>query len=488
MAGDVEYFDVLVIGAGLSGVGVAVHLQESCPGKSYAILEGRDAMGGTWDLFRYPGVRSDSDMYTFGYSFRPWTAGESFANGDAIRRYIEETAAEYGVDRHVRFGHRVVRAEWNSGARRWSVDAEVGKERRPARFSCNFLYTCTGYYDYERGHAPEWPGMDLFEGAVVHPQKWPEGLDYAGKRVVVIGSGATAVTLVPAMAEAAAHVTMLQRSPTYVAAQPARDGLADRLRRWLPARLAHGAVRWRNVIRSLFYYQLARRRPELFKRGLRKAAQEALGPDFDIDTHFSPTYQPWDQRLCLAPDGDLFAVLREGKASVVTDEIEAFTERGIRLRSGRELEADVVVTATGLVLKLFAGLRLVVDGEPVRLGETMAYKGVMFSGVPNLFSAFGYTNASWTLKVDLTAAWACRLMNWMARRGHAVVTPRPDPGQGTEPVIDFTSGYVRRALDQLPKQGTRRPWRLHQNYALDMLDFRFAPLDDGALEFGRRNG
>ena len=449
------------------------------------MLEGRERIGGTWDLFRYPGVRSDSDMYTFGYSFRPWTGGTSFADGASICQYVEDTAEAYGVHEKIRFRHRVVRAAWSSSEALWTVDAEVGDDREPRRFTCRFLYTCTGYYDYEEGHAPAWPGMDRFEGRVVHPQFWPEDLDYTGQRVVVIGSGATAVTLVPAMAEDAEHVTMLQRSPTYVATQPSKDRLALRLRKLLPERLAYGLARWKNVLRGLFYYQLARRKPDLFKRGVMAKAKAQLGPDVDVQEHFNPDYDPWDQRLCLAPDGDLFRVLREGTASVKTDHIETFTERGIRLRSGDEVEADLVVSATGLVMRILAGVDVVVDGEPVRHRETMAYKGVMYSGVPNLFAAFGYTNASWTLKVDLSAVWVCRLLAYMGREGYAVATPEPDPAQDDVPVVDFSSGYVQRALEHLPRQGSKRPWRLHQNYALDMLDFRFSPLDDGALRFER---
>ena len=478
-----EHVDVLVVGAGLSGVGAAHYLRTRCPQKTVAVLEGRGRIGGTWDLFRYPGVRSDSDMYTFGYAFRPWTGGTSFASGEAIRRYIEETAEASGVDRLIRFRHRVVRAAWSSKAALWTVDVEVGDERAPKRFTCRFLYACTGYYAYDEAHAPTWPGQERYEGEVVHPQFWPDGLDTAGKRVVVIGSGATAVTLVPALAETAAHVTMLQRSPTYVASQPSEDRIAQRLRRLLPERLAYALARWKNVARSQFYYGLARRKPDLFKRGLMAKAKAQVGPDVDAETHFAPSYEPWDQRLCLAPDGDLFRALREGRASVVTDHVEAFTRRGLRLRSGREIEADVVVTATGLVMRLFAGVDLVVDGEPVRHGERMGYKGVMYDDVPNLFAAFGYTNASWTLKTDLSAAWVCRLLNWMDRKGHAVVVPRRDPSQDEEPIVDFTSGYVQRALDRLPKQGTRRPWRLHQNYALDTLDFRLSRIDDGVLSF-----
>jgi cation diffusion facilitator CzcD-associated flavoprotein CzcO len=448
-------------------------------------------MGGTWDLFRYPGVRSDSDMYTLGYRFRPWRDPEAIADGPSIKAYIEETAREHGIDRRIRFRHRAVRAEWSSADARWTVDVEAGPERAPARLTCGFLYTCTGYYDYERGYTPEWPGVDAYRGRLVHPQQWPADLDYAGKRVVVIGSGATAVTLVPAMASgpgAAAHVTMLQRSPSYIAEQPARDAIANALRRALPGRAAYAAARWKNVLRGMFYYTLARRRPALFKRGLRKKLERALGPGHDLDTHFAPRYEPWDERLCIVPDGDLFHAIREGRASVVTDHVDRFTETGIRLRSGAALDADVIVTATGLTLKLLGGMTLAVDGEAVDLSRTMAYKGMMYSGVPNLASAFGYTNASWTLKCDLVAEHVCRLLNHMRAHGHVQVTPRRDPSVAEEPVLDFTSGYVRRALSSLPRQGDRAPWRLHQNYVKDLVALRLGRVDDPALEFRAAGG
>jgi cation diffusion facilitator CzcD-associated flavoprotein CzcO len=480
-----EHFDVLVIGAGLSGIGAAYHLQTLCPSRTYAILESRDAMGGTWDLFRYPGVRSDSDMFTLGYRFRPWR-GVAIADGSSIKAYIEGTAAECGIDRKIRFRHRVTRAEWSSSSARWLVEAEVGPERRAARYTCNFLYACTGYYDYTSGYTPELPGRDRFRGRVVHPQSWPDDLDYEGKRVVVIGSGATAITLVPAMAGKAGHVTMLQRSPTYVAMLPARDAVAEALRRVLPDRTAYAATRWKNVLRGIFTYGLARRWPALTKRLVRRAAQRALGPDYDVDTHFKPRYEPWDERFCLAPDGDFFRAVREGRASVVTDTIDTFTETGIRLSSGAHLDADIVVTATGLNAKLLSGLSLVVDGAPVDMGKAVAYKGMMYSDVPNLASAVGYTNASWTLKCDLTAEHVCRLLNVMSARGYDVVTPRiRDASMQTVPILDLKSGYVRRAMAGLPRQGTRAPWRLHQNYVKDLLLLRFGRVVEDELEFAR---
>jgi cation diffusion facilitator CzcD-associated flavoprotein CzcO len=484
-----EHVDVLVIGAGLSGISAGYHIQTRCPGLTYAILEGRDAMGGTWDLFRYPGIRSDSDMYTLGYRFRPWRNPKAIADGPSIKAYIEDTARDYGIDAKIRYRHRVVRAEWSSSDARWTVHAEAGDERRPASFSCRFLYTCTGYYDYERGYTPDWPDLASFRGRVVHPQHWPADLDYDGKRVVVIGSGATAVTLVPAMAEgprAAAHVTMLQRSPSYVAQLPTEDAIANTLRRVLPARTAYAATRWKNVARSMFYYALARRRPALFKKALRGGAQRALGPDYPVDRHFAPRYEPWDERLCIIPDGDLYRAIRQGGVTVVTDEIAGFDATGIRLRSGTHLDADIIVTATGLNVQLLKGVTLVVDGRTVDLARTMAFKGMMYSDIPNLASAFGYTNASWTLKCDLVAEHVCRLLNFMRQHGYVQVTPRRhDPSVTEEPVLDLTSGYVRRALPLLPKQGSKAPWRLYQNYVKDLLTFRFGRVDDPALEFRR---
>jgi cation diffusion facilitator CzcD-associated flavoprotein CzcO len=482
----VEHFDVIVVGAGLSGIGAAWHLQDRCPDRSYAILEGRESIGGTWDLFRYPGIRSDSDMYTLGYRFRPWRDPKAIADGPSIKTYIEDTAREYGIDRRIRFGHRVVRAEWSSADARWTVHAEAGAARSPVQFTCGFLYACSGYYDYERGYLPEWPDLAAYRGRLVHPQQWPGDLSYAGKRVVVIGSGATAVTLVPAMATgpgAASQVIMLQRSPSYIASMPTRDKIANALRRVLPERLAYAVARWKNVLRGMLFYTLARRRPALFQGMLRQGASRALGPDYDVDTHFSPRYAPWDQRLCLAPDADLFRVIREGRAAMVTDTIASFTESGIVLQSGARLDADIIVAATGLSMKLFSGVTLVVDGETVDLSRTMAYKGMMFSGIPNLASALGYTNASWTLKCDLVAEHVCRLLNYMRRRGFVQVTPRRDPAVREEPVLSFSSGYVQRALPSLPKQGSRAPWRLHQNYVKDLLALRLGRVADRALEF-----
>lgn len=445
-------------------------------------------MGGTWDLFRYPGIRSDSDMYTLGYRFRPWRDAKAIADGSAIKRYIEETAREHGIDKRIRYGHRVVRAEWSSAEAVWRVEAE--HEGAAVHFTCGFLYTCTGYYDYGAGYTPEYPGRERYAGRFVHPQHWPDDLDYTGKRVVVIGSGATAVTLVPAMttgAGAAAHVTMLQRSPTYVAEQPSKDAIADALRRVLPAGVAYALARWKNVLRSMFFFSLARGLPAVFSRGIRKKARAALGPDYDVDKHFTPRYKPWDERLCIIPDGDLFTAIREQRASVVTDEIASLTETGIQLKSGAHLDADVIVSATGLALQLVGGMALVVDGKPVEMPHTMTYKGLMYSGVPNLASAFGYTNASWTLKCDLIAEHVCRLLNYMKEHDYVQCMPVRDPSVGEEPVLNFTSGYVQRALPALPSQGTRSPWRVHQNYVKDLLAFRHGRVDNPSLEFRRRS-
>ena len=482
----VEHFDVMIVGAGLSGIGAAYHLQANCPGKRYVILEGRDAIGGTWDLFRYPGIRSDSDMYTLGYSFRPWLKAKSIADGPSIRSYVRDTAMEAGIDKQIRFHHQVKRAAWSSEAGCWSVEAEIGAQKEIARFTCNFLFMCSGYYDYAGGYTPDFPGSECFAGAIVHPQKWPEGLDYKDKRVVVIGSGATAVTLVPEMAKDAAHVTMLQRSPTYVVSAPAEDKMANWLRAKLPAMAAYGITRWRNVLFGMFFFRLARKKPEQTKKRLIDMVRKELGPDYDVDTHFTPRYNPWDQRLCLVPDSDLFNSIKQGKSSVVTDTIVSFTPRGIKLESGAELDADIIVTATGLKLQLLSGLQVTVDGVPVNMSKTMSYKGMMYSDVPNLASSFGYTNASWTLKCDLTCEYVCRLINYMDKNRFSQCTPRKqDPELAEQPWLDFSSGYVQRALDVLPKQGNKKPWKLYQNYALDMISLRYGAVNDGSMEFSR---
>ncbi|MES2445260.1 MAG: NAD(P)/FAD-dependent oxidoreductase [Pseudomonadota bacterium] len=475
-----EHFDVVVVGAGISGVGAGYHLQAHCPGRSYVILEGREAMGGTWDLFRYPGIRSDSDMYTLGFSFRPWTDAKAIADGPAILRYLEDTAREFGVDKHIRYRTRVKSASWSTADAAWDVVAESDGEER--HFTCNFLFMCTGYYNYSQGYTPEFEGIDAFKGRIVHPQFWPGDLDYAGKRVVVIGSGATAVTLVPEMAKAAAGVTMLQRSPTYIVARPSEDSIANWLRRKLPSKTAYAITRWKNVLGQQYFFRLMRKHPAKSKERLIGMVREELGPDYDVGTHFTPSYNPWDQRLCLVPDADLFASIRDGKADVVTGHIDRFVPEGIKLQSGQLLEADVVVTATGLELQVMSGIPLTVDGKSVDLPGSMTYKGMMLSDVPNMALSFGYTNASWTLKADLTSAYVCRLLTAMKKRRMRQITPRLEAPVEPMPFLDFTSGYVQRAMVNFPKQGSRTPWKLNQNYTRDLMALRFGGIDQ-EMEF-----
>ncbi len=481
--------DVLIVGAGISGIAAGYHVQHECPDKTYAILEARDAIGGTWDLFRYPGIRSDSDMYTLGFPFRPWDSDTSIADGASIRQYVRDTAREFGIDQRIRFNHRAVRASWSSEDDLWTVDAVRSDTGETVQITCRFLFMCSGYYRYDRGYTPNFPGIERFRGQVVHPQLWPEDLDYAGKRVVVIGSGATAVTLVPSMADDAAHVTMLQRSPSYVLSLPGQDPIARVLRRVLPARLAYSLVRWKNVVVASAFYQLSRRRPELVKKLLRRGAQRQLPPGYAVDVHFKPRYNPWDQRLCLIPDGDLFEAVSRGRVTIATDEIDTFTEHGIRLRSGNELEADLIITATGLNLQPLGGLEPIVDGQPVDVPRTMVYKGCMFSGIPNFALSFGYTNASWTLKADLICQYVCRLLGHMDAHGYTRCVPyNRDPTVTETPFVDFTPGYFLRSMHELPKQGSKLPWRLHQNYIRDLQLIKRAPLEDGVLEFGGSAG
>ena len=482
-----EHFDVVIVGAGLSGIGAGYHLQANCPDRSYVILEGRDGIGGTWDLFRYPGIRSDSDMFTLGYAFKPWTEAKAIADGPSILNYVRETAREHGVDQHIRFNTQVKGASWSTQDAAWTV--EVEKDGKTSHVTANFLFLCGGYYSYAGGYTPEFPGVERFKGQLVHPQKWTPDIDHAGKKVVVIGSGATAVTLVPEMAKTAAHVTILQRSPTYVVAAPGEDKQANWLRTKLPAKLAYAITRWRKVLFGIVFYNYARKQPAKVKAGIIGMVRKQMGPDYDVATHFTPTYNPWDQRICLVPDADLFTALKSGKAEVVTDHIESFTETGIQLKSGRVLEADLVVSATGLVLQAMNGLKLSVDGRTIDPGKTLSYKGMMYSDVPNLASAFGYTNASWTLKCDLTCEYVCRLLNHMKKTGERQVTPRNnDPEIGEVPWLDFSSGYVQRAMASFPKQGTKAPWKLHQNYALDLMNLRFTRIEDGVLAFSNKAG
>ena len=483
-----ECFDVIIVGAGIAGIGAARRLQDECPGKSFALLEQRAALGGTWDLFRYPGIRSDSDMYTMGYDSKPWRDPQAISSGESIRAYLEEAAAERGLGRHIRFGHKLVAARWSSDEARWTLDVALG-DGGTASFACRFLFMCSGYYSYDAGYTPPLPGLEEFSGKVVHPQAWPPDLDYAGKRVVIVGSGATAMTLVPAMADRAAHVTMLQRSPTYVVSAPDQDPIANTLRKVLPDRVAYGITRKKNVALQQFMYGRTRTQPEKVKQTLLKRVREELGESYDVDTHFTPRYNPWDQRMCLVPNSDLFKAIRDGKASVVTDHIETFDETGITLQSGEHLDADVIVTATGLNLVTLGEMAFFVDGEQVDFSRTWTYKGMAYSDVPNLVSTFGYINASWTLRADLTSEYVCRLLNHLRSTGTVQCTPRLRPSDANMPerpwIDDFSAGYMQRVMDRFPKQGDREPWINPQNYSRDKKLFRKAPLDDGCMQFTR---
>jgi monooxygenase len=473
-------FDVLIVGAGISGLGGAVHLSQKCPGKSFAILEGRDRLGGTWDLFKYPGIRSDSDMYTLGFEFKPWTEAKAIADAPAILNYLHETVEEYGLEKHIRFQTRVKALSWLSEDCYWSVTCEVGPEKRLETLKAKFLYMGTGYYSYTDPYRPEFAGQADFKGPVLHPQFWPETLDYQGKNVVIIGSGATAVTLIPAMADGGAgHMTMLQRSPSYIVSRPAEDKISNWLRATLPGGPAYALARWKNILMARFMYNNAQNKPEKAKEFIAKQARAALGDDYDIATHLTPSYNPWDQRMCLIPDNDMFRVMREGKAEIVTGQIERFTKTGIRLSDGRDIPADIIVTATGLKMEIMSGVSLTVDGEAVNLGERLSYKGFMYSGVPNLCSAFGYSNASWTLKADLIANYTCRLLNRMDETGDMVAIPDATGITATlDPMMNLSSGYVQRALSGLPKQGDQEPFKAHHNYLLDRKNLRKGPLDD----------
>lgn len=482
-----EHFDVVVVGAGISGIGAGYFLQRDCPDRSYVILEGRGQMGGTWDLFRYPGVRSDSDMHTLGYSFKPWTAQKSIADGPSILSYLHETATEFGIDKNIRYNQLVSNASWSSESSLWTVTVQNNDSGDFQQYTCNYLYMCSGYYSYKGGYTPEFPGIESFSGQVIHPQQWPENLDYNGKRVVVIGSGATAMTLVPAMAQTAAHVTMLQRSPTYVVARPDHDVIADRLRKVLPEKMAYGITRWKNTTMQQLVYKRTRTKPEQVKTALLKGVREALGPEYDVDTHFTPTYNPWDQRLCLVPNGDLFTSIKSGAASVVTDHIEGFDANGIVLKSGQRLDADIIVTATGLNLVTLGEMSFEVDGNVVDFSETWTYKGLAYSGVPNLASSFGYINASWTLRADLTCEYVCRLLNQMRKTGTTKCVPRlreSDSQMPERPWIDnFSAGYMERVMHKFPRQGDREPWINPQDYKRDRKLFRESPIDDGVMTF-----
>jgi len=484
-----EHVDVLVVGAGISGIGAGYHLNTMCPSRTYAILEGRADIGGTWDLFRYPGVRSDSDMHTLGFRFKPWTEAKAIADGPDILQYLHNTMNEFDIARHIRFGHLVKSAQWSSGTSQWTVHVERVGTGDVVTFTCGFLFMCSGYYRYSEGFTPEFPGRERFQGQIIHPQKWTSDISYAGKRVVVVGSGATAITLVPAMAKDAEHVTMLQRSPTYIAARPDVDAFANKLRKYLPAKIAYAITRLKNTKYQQLVYSRSRTHPDKVKEILLKGVRDQLGPEYDIEKDFTPSYNPWDQRLCLAPNGDLFQAMREGKASVVTSTIDTFDETGILLASGQHLDADVIVTATGLHLVTLGEVQFEVDGKPIDFAETWTYKGVAYSGVPNLASSFGYINASWTLRSDLTCEYVCRLLNHMAKTGTTQCTPQlrdEDLNMPERPWIDsFSAGYMSRVMHMFPRQGNHAPWVNPQNFARDKKMFRRAPLDDGAMQFTR---
>ena len=482
-----EYHDVIIVGAGLSGIGAARQIQQQCPDKNFVILEGRNSSGGTWDLFRYPGVRSDSDMHTLGYKFKPWRQAEAIADGPAILNYIKETAAESGIDAHIRYGHQVKSAAWSSAESLWTVRVQLAGSTQEISVRCNFLLMCSGYYSYESGYTPEFKGRELFQGLVVHPQQWPENLEYRNKKVIIIGSGATAITLAPELAKQAEHVIMLQRSPSYIVSRPAKDKVANLLRKFLPEQAAYAITRWKNVWFQQLVYKRSRTAPEQVKQKILSLVQKELGPEYDVQTHFMPSYNPWDQRLCLVPNSDLFRSIKSGSTEVVTDHIETFTERGLRLRSGRELEADIIVTATGLNLEVLGGVQFSVNAKPVRFSDTWTYKGLMFSDVPNLVVTFGYINASWTLRADLIAEYVCRLINHMDATGARQCTPRLRPqDKDMQPrlwIDDFSSGYMQRMLHLFPRQGDHDPWTNPQNYSRDKKLLRGGSMEDGVLVF-----
>ena len=485
---DTPHVDVLIVGAGISGIGAAYWLQQECPDRSFTILEGRSTLGGTWDLFRYPGIRSDSDMHTLGYSFKPWTDPKSIADGPSILKYVTETAIQFGIDRHIEYEHRVVRAEWDAAHARWTVHSEVGEARTPTTHTCSFLFMCSGYYSYKGGYRPDFPGEERFGGQIVHRQDWPDDLDYVGKRVVVIGSGATAVTLVPAMADQTEHITMLQRSPTWMVARPDVDKVANGLRRVLPDKAAFAVTRAMNSWRGEFFYNMTRKRPEKVREKLLGFTRDALG-DEETAANFTPEYDPWDQRLCLIPNGDFFESVKNGSAEVVTGQIETFTETGIQLQSGQHLDADIIVTATGLQLVTIGEMDFVVDGEAVDFSQTWTYRGVAYSDIPNMASTFGYINASWTLRADLVSRFVCRLLNHLRETGTDIVTPRlrPEDADMTPGpfIADFSSGYMQRMMGKLPRQGDREPWTNPQRYSIDKKVLIKESLDDGALVFER---
>ena len=476
--------DVLVVGAGLSGIGAGYHLQKKCPETSFLILEGRENIGGTWDLFKYPGIRSDSDMYTLGYNFKPWKEQKAIADAPSILKYLNETVEEFNLKSKIRFGKYVKKARWSSDSNQWTVDIEDKKTGKFSQILCSFIFMCSGYYSYKEGYTPHFEGKENFKGDIIHPQKWDTSFDYSNKKIVVIGSGATAVTIVPEMAKTAKHVTMLQRSPTYVVAAPEKDNLANKLRKYLPLKFTYWFIRWRNILRQQYYFHLCKKYPKGVKNVIIREVKKKLGNDFDVKTHFTPKYNPWDQRMCLVPDGDLFEQINQGKASVVTDHIKNFTENGILLKSGKELKADVIITATGLNLEMLSTVEFFIDNKSVDISKTVTYKGMMYSGIPNLASTFGYTNASWTLGADLTSEYVCRVINHMKRNNYDVVCPKPNIGIEADPdYLNLTSGYIKRSLNIFPKQGKKAPWRNNQNYLIDIFQMKYGRIDDEEISF-----
>lgn len=479
-----QHFDIIIIGAGLSGIDAACHFSMNCPDKSYTIYEGRDNIGGTWDLFKYPGIRSDSDMHTFSYHFKPWTYNKTIADASTILEYLQETVAEYKIEDKINFNHFMTDMSWSSKTKLWTVTGTNQKTNQEIKSTCNFLMLCTGYYDYENGYTPDFKGLNHYKGQFIHPQKWTTDIDYGNKEVIVIGSGATAVTLIPAMAERTKHITMLQRSPSYILSRPLYDPFAKWVNRLLPKKAAHFLARWKNILLNMYVYWMSRRKPKAIRKFVKAEMKKVLGSEYDIETHFNPKYNPWDERLCAVPDNDLFHTIKDGKCSIVTDHIDTFTENGILLQSGKELKADIIISATGLIIKMAGGMTIKVDEQEQNLGELINYKGLMIENIPNMVAISGYTNASWTLKADLVCAYTCRLLKYMDKNGYQSCVPKlDDENIETKPVIDFSSGYIQRALDKLPKQGNQFPWKLHQNYIKDMIILKYKKINDGHLVF-----
>ncbi len=481
-----EHFDIVIIGAGLSGIDAACHFKMKTPKKTFTIFEGRSGIGGTWDLFKYPGIRSDSDMHTFSYRFKPWTHKKTISDAATIMDYLQETVTEYDIEKHIQYNHNIEELSWSSKSQLWTVTGLNKATGKPIQVTCNFLMSCTGYYDYEEGYTPDYTGVENFKGKFVHPQKWTADIEYENKNVVVIGSGATAVTLIPSMAQKAKHITLLQRSPSYILSRPTYDKFAGRVHKYLPAKPAHFLARWKGILQSMYLYDIARKNPKGVKKYIQNEIKKVLGKEYAVDVHFNPKYNPWDERLCAVPDNDLFHTIKEGKCTMVTDHIDSFTENGIRLQSGQELEADLVVSATGLKLKVVGGINVVVDGEKIDTGKVLTYKGVMLQDVPNFATIIGYTNASWTLKADLACSYICRLLKYMDRKKLKSCVPRLlDAKIETVPMIDFSSGYVKRGIDKMPKQGNQFPWKLHQNYVKDLITLRYKKIADDCLVFKR---